>query len=74
MLTKWVEYDELGEFHLIEILSKILNVWAFIKYLLESAERVHNDCELPVGINTICECLVWIRHRCSAGCGVDNCD
>ena len=29
-----------------------------IKLLLVLSERVHNDCELPVGIYNICECLV----------------
>ena len=36
--------------------------------------EVHNNCELPVGIYNICECLVWVGRRCSARCGVDICD
>ena len=36
--------------------------------------RVHNKCELPVGIYNVCECLVWVGRRCSARCGVDICD
>ena len=47
-------------------LSQILNVWACIKLPLVSSVRVHNNCELPVGIYNICECLIWIGHRCSA--------
>ena len=66
--------DELGEFHLIEKLSQILKVWACIKLSLVSSVRVHNNCELHVGIYNICECLVWIGHMCSARCGVDICD
>ena len=26
----------------------------------------HNNCELPVGIYNICDCLVWVGRRCSA--------
>ena len=70
----WCMRDELGEFHLIDKLSHILNVWAYIKWLLVSFESVHNNCELPVGIYNVCDCLVWIRHRCSARCSVDICD
>ena len=66
--------DELGEFHLIDELSQILNVWACIKLPLVSSVWVHNNCELPVGIYNICECLIWIGHRCSARCGVAICD
>ena len=36
--------------------------------------RVHNNCELPVGIYNIGECLVWVGRRCSARCDVDICD
>ena len=32
--------------------------------------RVRNNCELPVGIYNINECLVWVGRRCSARCGV----
>ena len=31
---------------------------------LVSSERVPNNCELPVRIYNICECLVLIRHKC----------
>ena len=33
--------------------------------LLVSSERVRNNCDLPVGIYNICECLAKIRLRCS---------
>ena len=56
----WCMRDELGEFHLIDELSQILKVWACIKKSLVSSVRVHNNCELPVGIYNICECLVWV--------------
>ena len=29
-----------------------------IKLQLVSSERFHNNCELPVGICNVCECLV----------------
>ena len=70
----WCMRDELGEFHLIDELSQILNVWAYIKWLLVSSEKVFNSCEMSVGIYNICECLFWVGHRCLARCGVDICD
>ena len=50
--------DELGEIHLIEKLSQILNIWVYVKYLMVISEKVHNNFELSVGIYNICECLV----------------
>ena len=32
-----------------------------------SSERVHNNCELPVGIYNVCECLVWISTGVGPG-------
>ena len=50
-------------------------IWfGMYKKSLVSSVRVHNNCELPVGIYNICECLVWVGRRCSARCGVDICD
>ena len=70
----WCMRGEVGEFHIIEKLSQILNVWTYIKKLLVSPLRVHNNCELPVEIYNICKCLVWIGNRCSIRSGVDICD
>ena len=50
---------------------KVLQATYNIKLPLVSSVRVHNNCELPVGIYNICECLVWVGCRCSASCGVD---
>ena len=70
----WCMRDELGEFHLIEKLIQILNVWACIKEPLVLSVRIHYNCELPVGIYNICECLVWIGCRCLTRCSADICD
>ena len=50
----------------------IMDLW--YKIVTGLVCRVHNNCELPVGIYNICEWLVWVGRRCSARSSVDICD
>ena len=59
--------DKLGS---AEIIGKTASL-SYYKVVTGFVCEGHNNCELPVGIYNICECLVWVGRRCSARCGVD---